>query len=559
MLYNLAAVRIAAPVLAACLAAHAQPQDPPLRLIPHERGPTDPAPPLLNPADQMTSPAANVTRGLFTSIQVNTDADGNNIVGDAANEPSIAPNELDPANLVIGWRQFDTIDSNFRQAGQAFTLDHGRTWSARTLTPGTFRSDPVVRAGPGGEFYYSSLRIDPDYETDIFRSEDGGDTWFGPYYSLGGDKQWISVDLTDGPGRGNVYQHWDFASPFDRKFARSFDRGESWGGPFDGSSDWGQQTTLPDGSVCIASGRNDATVIHLTNVHDPDNPPTIASTTDTGARVGGFSRLNYVNPGGLIGQGNVSVDHSDGPTRGNIYFLGTGDYDDSNDLDYNVGFARSTDNNLTYSEVVHPHSVTIGHQWFGTMSVAPNGRIDVVWNDTRNDADNPWYPDTSELYYTCSLDAGETWLPDIPVSPPFEHRLGFPQQDKLGDYYDAHSDDMGMDVAYAATFTGGQDVYYLRIGSADCNGNGIPDEPEIAMGLAADANGNGVIDDCECVADFNGDGTVDTQDFLAFLNTWAAERLEDCTAGDCLADLDHNGVVNTQDFLEFLNLWTAGC
>ena len=548
-----------AALLAVVPIAYAQAVDQPLDVVPHEPSPTDLRPPFKSPAPLLTSPGARMRRALFESVQVNTNADGLNILGDAANEPSIAPNELDPANLVIGWRQFDTINSDFRQAGQAFSLDHGQTWSARTLTPGTFRSDPVVRAGPDGEFYFSSLRIDPDYLTDIFRSEDGGETWLGPYESFGGDKQWISVDLTDGPGRGNVYQHWDNASPFGRRFSRSFDRGESWDNPVHGSSDWGQETTLPDGSVCITNGTGISAVIRLVNTSDPDTPAVVESTTTTGVRLGGFSGLESVNPGGLIGQGNVSSDHSGGPTNGNIYVLGTGDYDASNGFDYNVAFARSTDTNLTYSAPVFVHSVTVGHQWFGTMSVAPNGRIDVVWNDTRNDPVDPWNPTTSELFYTCSLDAGETWLPEIPVSPPFEHLLGFPRQNKLGDYYDAHSDAVGMDVAYAATFNGEQDVYYLRIGTADCNQNGIPDEAEIAMGLAQDDDGDGRIDACACVADFNADGTVDTRDVLAFLNTWSTERTLDCSSGDCLTDLDENGVIDTRDVLAFLNAWSAGC
>jgi hypothetical protein len=54
-----------------------------------------------------------------------------------------------------------------------------------------------------------------------------------------------------------------------------------------------------------------------------------------------------------------------------------------------------------------------------------------------------------------------------------------------------------------------------------------------------------------CVADFNGDGAVDTQDFLAFLNAWAA--------GDLLADWNGDGTINTQDFLAYLNDWAAGC
>lgn len=66
--------------------------------------------------------------------------------------------------------------------------------------------------------------------------------------------------------------------------------------------------------------------------------------------------------------------------------------------------------------------------------------------------------------------------------------------------------------------------------------------------------------DCPpCPADFNADGRVDTQDFIAFIHTWATERALDCSAGGCRSDLDRNGVVDTRDFVEFLNAWTVGC
>lgn len=54
-----------------------------------------------------------------------------------------------------------------------------------------------------------------------------------------------------------------------------------------------------------------------------------------------------------------------------------------------------------------------------------------------------------------------------------------------------------------------------------------------------------------CPADFNGDGTVDTLDFLAFLNAF--------NAGDPAADFNGDGSVNTLDFLGYLNAFAAGC
>jgi hypothetical protein len=51
----------------------------------------------------------------------------------------------------------------------------------------------------------------------------------------------------------------------------------------------------------------------------------------------------------------------------------------------------------------------------------------------------------------------------VQVTPTWSSVVGWPNQQKIGDYYDTVSDDAGVDIAYAATFTGGQNVYYLRI------------------------------------------------------------------------------------------------
>ena len=104
--------------------------------------------------------------------------------------------------------------------------------------------------------------------------------------------------------------------------------------------------------------------------------------------------------------------------------------------------------------------------WFGTLSVAPNGRIDAVWFDTRNAANNT----DSQLFYSYSTDGGVTWAPNVAVSNPFNPFEGYPNQNKIGDYITIVSDNTGGNVAYAATFNfnpnSGQheeDVYYVRV------------------------------------------------------------------------------------------------
>src|SRR5881392_4221373 len=79
---------------------------------PLEKYDNPPAP----PRKIQTSPRKVSTLGPFVSYQVNVDASGNNIVGDAANECTISVDPTDGNKVALGWRQFDTVQSDFRQA-----------------------------------------------------------------------------------------------------------------------------------------------------------------------------------------------------------------------------------------------------------------------------------------------------------------------------------------------------------------------------------------------------------------------------------------------------------
>src|SRR5437773_6377508 len=96
--------------------------------------------------------------GLFTSFQVNVDAGGNNILGDAANESSITVDPTNHNRMAIGWRQFNSVQSDFRQGGWGYTTDAGTTWTfPGVLETNVFRSDPVLGSDEAGNFFYLSL------------------------------------------------------------------------------------------------------------------------------------------------------------------------------------------------------------------------------------------------------------------------------------------------------------------------------------------------------------------------------------------------------------------
>jgi len=124
-----------------------------------------------------------------------------------------------------------------------------------------------------------------------------------------------------------------------------------------------------------------------------------------------------------------------------------------------VHFARSNNAGSTWSAPVRVNDDTGDNwQWFGTMSTSPSGRIDAVWLDTR---DNPGTY-LSSLYYAYSDDGGLTWSPNERLSEAFDPHVGWPNQDKMGDYFHMVSDDTGFSLAWAATFNGEQDVYFGR-------------------------------------------------------------------------------------------------
>src|SRR5438876_3837017 len=122
---------------------------------PLEKYDNPPAPPRkIETSPRMVSP-----HGVFISYQVNVDASGNNIIGDAANECTISVDPTNLSRMAIGWRQFDDVTSNFRQAGYGYTTDGGLTWTfPGVLQPGFFRSDPVTGSDERVTCFYLSMR-----------------------------------------------------------------------------------------------------------------------------------------------------------------------------------------------------------------------------------------------------------------------------------------------------------------------------------------------------------------------------------------------------------------
>jgi hypothetical protein len=530
---------------------------------------------LRTPAMHGDSPQGGIAGVAASFVQVNLDELGQNIVGDAANEPSIAIDPTAPNRMAIGWRQFATIKSNFRQAGWGWSNDGGRTWTFPGVLEDIFRSDPVLAANSQGQFFYLSLRN--NFLCDMFISDDGGQTWNAPFPAFGGDKPWFTIDRSGLQTDGDIVVSWsDFAGCCDDDtLTTSIDGGMTYTVPVDIPLDpiFGQLAAGPSGEVLIA-GRQASTntMFAAARVLTPLGPGTPRFEFGVEIDLGGaMIGSQGPNPAGLLGQANIDIVRGEGPTSGHIYLLCSVNPPpqppDDDPLDVHI--VRSTDGGLSWSKPVRVNDDPIGTnawQWFGTMSVAPSGRIDVIWNDTRSDPTATF----SEVFYSSSIDGGATWSANVPLTLPFNHFLGYPQQNKLGDYYHMISDNVGANLAFAATFNGEQDVYFMRIGEYDCNGNdiadsldiasaasldcdcdGIPDECEIAAGAEPDLNRDGVLDACASGGDLDGDGDVGPSDLAALLAQWGSDP-------NGPPDFNDDNTIDAADLAELLAAW-GGC
>src|SRR5437667_1085274 len=253
-----------------------------------------------------TSPRMISQFGVFTSYQVNVDANGNNILGDAANECPIAVDPTNGNKMTIAWRQFNDVISNFRQAGWGYTTDGGTTWTfPGVLENNVFRSDPVTNSNEIGQFFYLSLQSDVNQSffcDDLCRSTKGDQSWTllsGERGAGGGDKQWFTIDKTNGPGHGFQYQSDDGinCSGGGVQFQRSTNGGVTWQSPITipNSPVYGTLDVDTNGNLFIGGEGNTFYCVRSSNAQIGGQTPTFDRSTPV--NLGGGLSSGGINPG----------------------------------------------------------------------------------------------------------------------------------------------------------------------------------------------------------------------------------------------------------------------
>lgn len=317
----------------------------------------------------------------------------------------------------------------------------------------------------------------------VLVSEDGGATWpivrevaFGP--RLEHDKQWLSVAPD-----GRVLLCWDRApdwqigglypdgtpeegqqalDPFVQAIlgggrmtcSVSADQGRSWAEPVDVNPDtWGGLLPWvdwgPDGTAWMAAldgaffGGGDVIVSRSSDGLSWAEPVVIGQYQNPPA--GGEYGWPVLEGSDfrMFALPSLAVDRSDGPHSGNLYVVWfTHPLDaDGNPTDGEVVVSVSRDDGATWTEAVRVHDDPVDSgfdQFMPAVSVGPDGTVDVVWYDRRDDPQNHLF----DLYYTYSIDGGRTWSHDLRVSEvSSDEQFSLHQNGMvfLGDYIDIDS------------------------------------------------------------------------------------------------------------------------
>jgi hypothetical protein len=324
-------------------------------------------------------------------------------------ETDITVNIRDPQNFVA------TDNRVIMSSGAAiifYTTNAGVTWQ-NSSSVGVSQGDPVLTSDSAGNLYFAVL----SNGTRISRSTDKGASWtnLGNVFSNSqADKEWVWCDQTNGTYKNNVYTAYvNFATGGGVDLWRSTNNGSSWLGPYIIAA--GNQGANPGPNIAVnKNGR----VFCVWNTSGGAS----MKYSDDGGATWSSTPINvsaYVQPGTLNstsgrycvkgnirtnGHPQVAVDLSNSTYKNYVYCQYATNPPGPDIAD--VFVVRSTDNGLTWQSPVRINNdATTTDQWMGDVSVDNQGRVWVMWWDSRNDPSNI----LTETWGAVSTDGGVTY------------------------------------------------------------------------------------------------------------------------------------------------------
>ncbi len=397
------------------------------------------------------------------------------------------------------------------------STDAGLTWSHTPIPPNNAWPNCVyanfgpivdVTFGPDGTLYYAYSGHNPTtYRSRMFlaRSSDLGRTfqtvmlpWVEPNLEegqFGADALpsvavdpnnpdrvyvgWMSNNgtwnLSEAVLQGKEY-FWDIRSrPY---VVASHDGGRNFSDPVDVSGEvegWMSQPHLvvgSDGEVFAFFGENvKAPKDAAKGTKAPPAHLYLATSRDGGRNY--TQRALHARPPRAESDWLSAPSPGVDPRTGNLYVV----WEETATGAPRVAFIRSTDRGETWSEPVQINDVAPKRQWsfnefFPSLAVAPNGRIDVAWYDWRNDV--TFAPKAEEnalqdVYLAYSDDGGRSFAADTKVNDrSIDRRIGLWDTGDVEGPIGLASARQAAYVAWDDTRNGderdmSQDIYFTRV------------------------------------------------------------------------------------------------
>ncbi len=336
-----------------------------------------------------------------------------------AAESAVAINPVNPDQVVAG--------SNGPGGGQKmhYSTDGGETWNAAGLLPlGGTCCDPTIDWSSDGTKVYTATL---GFANFFYRSADGGQTWTDlanepgndprREISAGGsvDKEYIHVDrFPTSPHLDNIYLTWHEGGNIMR-FARSTDFGHTWSTPIGFAADprgiGSDITTDKAGDIYYFWPDFNGQTIRLKRSTDGGASFEVG-TVQVASTEGSFIfPIPSMETREVFIYVSAGVDLSNGPFADSIYAAwtdstaATGGIPANNHARIQVAFSRDGGDTWTVTtphETADANSVDRWHQW---LSVGPDGKVYVMFYDTRNDPTRT----SVDVFYSISDDGAQTW------------------------------------------------------------------------------------------------------------------------------------------------------
>jgi hypothetical protein len=356
----------------------------------------------------------------------------------AHDEVAVATDPTNPKHLMASSMVYNPVTDEYDDIVYV-SFDGGNSWEP-TLHIG-FAGDPSLAFGCDGTAYSSDLTTTgprSEWRTLFHVSNDGGKTWAkSPVPLPFSDREFLSVDCTEGKRRGMVYisangvlksmkgeriaatrvfhtddQGKTFIEKNFPPYPNGFSTYQMNGAVLSDGSFVAGYTELPasaaDGDAESFTNGKMKTTLRFTRSEDGGN--NFSPSVEIAKIV--LPPGNYIN---TISLPTLAVDSSNGPFRDRIYAV----WCDGTSGRAEVMLSSSSDKGTTWSKpIVVDDDEPFGDgrkgpdDTLGTVAVNKNGVVGISWYDRRespNDLD--WF-----VRFAASIDGGKTFLPSVKVS-----------------------------------------------------------------------------------------------------------------------------------------------